>query len=90
MVVIRLDELDYRVLGVGSGGEARPVMHLVLQSGEERFGHDIVAVFVGAAAGKAHFVCPRPLGQGPAGVLGVSVGMKNGVSGHVAARLRGF
>ena len=69
-VVVHLDELDDGVLGVGPGGEARPVVHLVLQSGEERLGHGVVAAVAGAAAGKVRVVGPRPLGQGPAGVLG--------------------
>lgn len=69
-VVVRLDELDDGVLGVGPGGEARSAVHLVLQSGEERLGHGVVVAVAGAAAGKAHVVGPRPLGQGPAGVLG--------------------
>lgn len=41
-VVVRPDELDHGVLGVGPGGEARPVVHLVLQRGEERLGHGVV------------------------------------------------
>lgn len=37
-VVVRLDELDHRVLGGIPGREAAPVVHLVLQRGEERLG----------------------------------------------------
>ena len=86
-VVVGLDELDHRVLCGVAGREAPAVVHLILQRGEERLGHGVVVAVAGAAAGKAHVVGPRPLGQGPAGVLGASVGMENGVSGHAAARL---
>lgn len=89
-VIVGLDELDYRVLGVGPGGEAPAVVHLVLQRGEERLGHRVVVAVAGAAAGKAHVVGAGPLGQRPAGVLRAPVAVENGVSGPVAARFRRF
>ena len=44
-VVVRLDELDDGVLGVGPGGE-------------EQLGHGVVVAVAGAAAEKAHVVGP--------------------------------
>lgn len=86
-VVVGLDELDHRVLGGIPGREAPPAAHLVLQRGEERFCHCVVAAVAGAAAGQPHVVVARPLGQKPAGVLSAAVGVEYRVAGHVAARL---
>lgn len=68
-VVLGLDEPDHRVLGVGPGGEAPAVVHLVLQRREERLGHGVVVAAAGAAARQAHVVVARPLREEPAGVL---------------------
>mgnify|MGYP004522057965 CR=1 FL=1 len=58
-VVVGLDELDHRVLGGIPGREAPPAAHLVLQRGEERFCHCVVAAVAGAAAGQPHVVVAR-------------------------------
>ena len=68
-VVLGLDEPDDGVLGVGPGGEAPAVVHLVLQGGEERLGHGVVVAAAGAAARQPHVVVARPLREEPAGVL---------------------
>ena len=60
---------DDGVLGVGPGGEAPAVVHLVLQRREERLGHGVVVAAAGAAARQAHVVVARPLREEPAGVL---------------------
>lgn len=86
-VVVGLDELDGGVLGVGPGGKAPAIAHLILQGREERLGHGVVVAVSGAAAGKPHVVGPRPFGQGPAGVLGTPIAVEYGISRHVAARL---
>ena len=86
-VVVGLDELDDRVLGVGPGGKAPAIVHLVLQGREERLGHGVVVAVSGAAAGKPHVVGARPLGERPAGVLGTPIAVEYGVPRHVAARL---
>lgn len=75
-VVVRLDELDHRMLGGVPGREAPPVVHLVLERCEERLGHRVVMAVARAAAGQAHVVVARPFGQKPAGVLRSVVGTK--------------
>ena len=69
-VVVGLDELDHGVPGGIPGGKRLSVVHLVLQRDEERLGDRVVVAVAGAAAGQAHVVVARPLGQQPAGVLG--------------------
>ena len=89
-VVVRLDELDDCVPGLGPGGESPAVVHLVLQRGEERLGDGVVVAVSRAAAGKPHVVGARPFGQKPAGVLRAAVRVEYGVARHVSSRFGGF
>ena len=52
-VAVGLDELDDGMIG-GPGSEACPVVHLVLQRGEERLGHGAAVAVAGTAARQAH------------------------------------
>ena len=89
-VVVHLDELDHRVPCGVAGREAPATVHLVLQRGEEQLGHRVVVAVADTAAGKARIVGAYPLGQRPASILRTPIAVENGVSGHVAARLRRF
>lgn len=55
-----------------------------------RLGHRVVVAVAGTAAGRARIVGAGPLYQRPAGALRTPIAAGNGVSGHVAARLRRF
>lgn len=64
-VAVGLDELDDGMIG-GPGSEACPVVHLVLQRGEERLGHGAAVAVAGTAARQAHGPFgARPLSERP-------------------------
>lgn len=72
----------------GPGSEACPVVHLVLQRGEERLGHGAAVAVAGTAARRHTVVWRAPTQRASCGVLGAPIAVENGVSGHAPVRQR--
>jgi len=83
-VVEDLDVVGDSEPGPGSGGERFPVIHLVLQRGEERFGGGVVLAHAGAPDTGPNPVRRAELGVGRRGVLTPAVGVKDRPGLHIS------
>lgn len=77
---------DDRVLRPSPCRERARVVHLVLQRGEERLRHGVVAARAGPPDRQPDLMLGRPLSEQPGRVLGAAIRVEYRVPGHVAAR----